>query len=56
MFMSRELFLCMFVMLLPYSTSSGALGSPGRLLICSVITLALNISIILIITLQSFNP
>ena len=43
-------------MLFSYSTSSGALESTDLLLSCSVITLALHITIILIITLTSFNP
>ena len=42
------------ILLLPYSKSSGALGSPGLLLSLSVITEALRNNIILIVTLTSF--
>ena len=41
-------------MLLPYSTSSGAVESLDLLLLCSIIVVALHITIILIITLTSF--
>ena len=47
--MFKGLFLCSIVVIL-YSISSGALGSPGLLLSYSMITLASHNTIILIIT------
>jgi len=44
------------IMRLAYSASSGALENSGPLLSCSIITVASHITIILIITLTSFNP
>ena len=52
-------FLCYSVMFLPYSTSSGALGSPDFLLSYSVIKVSLHNTIILIITILTsliFQP
>ena len=55
MFRAMVIALYSSVMLLSYSIPSSAIGSPDLLLLSSVIVLALRNTIILIITLTSFN-
>ena len=44
------------ILLLPCSITAGVLGSPDLLLSCSEITVALYITIIVILTHKSYNP